>query len=111
MKVLTTFGLFVTMTALLAGCSNPQNAIVGKWRSAARYPKTVEFLKDGTFRSDGMGGKYRFPDDTHITLAMGEGGTFSTVRGIKIEGDKIILTNTDNGRQEPVTEELHRVKE
>ena len=42
-RVTARLGLFVLFTAALAGCSPPQNPIVGKWQSAAQPARTVEF--------------------------------------------------------------------
>lgn len=108
MKVLTALGLCVTMTALLAGCSSPQNAIVGKWKSTGRYPATLEFFKDGTVSFNGgygggTGGKYSFPDDKHIQVVNGPD---SIVNALQIKGDTLTLTNETNSS---ITRGYHRV--
>ena len=110
MKALTALGLCLTMTALLAGCSKPENAIVGKWRSTETPPTTLEFFKDGTVSTSdynsSLSGKYTFPDETHIQMSN---GLVSDVKTFKIEGDMLTLTGDMYGK--PATEELHRVKE
>lgn len=106
MKVLTALGLYVTMTAVLAGCSSPQNAIVGKWKSTGRYPATLEFFKDGTVSfNGGTGGKYSFPDDKHLQVVNGPD---SIVNALQINGDTLTLTNETNSS---ITRVYHRVKE
>ena len=108
MKVLTALGLCLTMTALLAGCSKPENAIVGKWKSADKFaPLTFEFFKDGTVSNGNLSGKYSFPDATHIQMSN---GVVSDVKAFKIEGDTLTLTDDLTSNRQPATE-LHRVKE
>lgn len=107
MKVLTALGLCLTMTALLAGCSKPENVIIGKWRATGRGRGTMEFLKDGTVVFSGHGGHYTFPDDQHIKLDANDGS--AAVWGYRIDGDKLFLTTDSTGEGKPV--ELHRVKE
>ena len=110
MKILTTLSLFVTIAALLAGCSSPQNAIVGKWSSTGRYPATLEFFKDGTVSfsggyGGGTGGRYSFPDDKHLQVVNGPD---SIVNALQIKGDTLTLTNETNSA---ITRVYHRVKE
>ena len=105
MKALTALGLCLTMTALLAGCSSPQNAIVGKWKG--NRTGVFQLTKDGNFiGGDTFSGTYTFPDATHLRLGN---GSDSMTCPFKIEGDTLTLT-FDTGRGS-VTREPHRVKE
>ena len=102
-------GLFVLITATLAGCSPPQNPIVGKWQSAAQPARTVEFCEDGTFHSDTGDGRYKFPDASHIILVPDAGDLFSSLKTIKMDNDTLVLTDTNARRAKPRMEKLRRI--
>ena len=108
-RVTARLGLFVLFAAALAGCSPPQNPIVGKWQSAAEPARTVEFCDDGTFHSDTGDGRYKFPDASHIILVPEAGDLFSSLKTIKMNGDTLVLTDTDARRAKPETEKLRRI--
>ncbi len=102
MKTLTSFAICLTMMALLAGCGNPQNAIVGKWHRGNRI---MEFLKDGTVLQDGHEAAYTFPDDRHLKLDPHNGQ--GLLYKFRIDGDKLFLADEGSAR----FVELDRVKE
>ena len=107
-RLLAWLSLSVLLMATLAGCSPPQNPIVGKWH-AAGSARTVEFCEDGTFHTDTGDGRYTFPDASHIILVPEAGDLFSSLKTIKINGDTLVLTDTNARRAKPRMEKLRRI--
>ena len=108
MRTLIMLALGMTLAALLAGCSPPQNPIVGKWVSTTNSARTIEFYGDGTFHSDHGNGSYKFPDAAHIVLVPEAGDLFSSLKSIRVDDSTLVFTGTAC-RAKPASEILRRL--
>ena len=100
MKMPSKFLLVGSIILALCACSsNPEDAIVGKWKEIGKT-EVIEFFEEGTVSSTNKGisltGKYSFIEKNRVKLEFGGVGALAgpKIRTVSIDGDVLTLTDS-----------------